>query len=274
MEKSGFNVRAFISFLILFAFLVMSITGIVLYLSPPGRDANWINWEMAGLLRTQWAAIHTVFSWLFIISGAIHLLVYNLKPVLNYLRDTATRSFKMTAELAGATALTLVMAAGVYFFIPPFSSIVELGTKTADSWVKKSEKPPVAHAELMPVNELAVLVKVDPAKAVASLEAAGIKGFDGNTLLGKIAKENKKTPREIYLLMIKGQSADEGQKGSMGLGEKTFTYVCKEEGLDAAEALKRLKAKGIKAVPSQTMKAIYLENGINPHEILKIMKEN
>jgi len=48
-----FNVRGFTSLTLTLAFLVMLISGIVLYVTPRGRTANWTGWTMLGLEKDQ-----------------------------------------------------------------------------------------------------------------------------------------------------------------------------------------------------------------------------
>ena len=40
-RHGGFRWRALVSLLVASGFLVMAVTGIMLYVSPPGRVANW-----------------------------------------------------------------------------------------------------------------------------------------------------------------------------------------------------------------------------------------
>ena len=57
MEKKQFNVRGFISLLTACSFILMSVTGIVLYFTPQGRIAFWTNWKFIGLTKTVWISM-------------------------------------------------------------------------------------------------------------------------------------------------------------------------------------------------------------------------
>lgn len=81
----GFNWRSFLSVYMGFSFLIMTVTGIILYIAPPGRVAHWSNWTLAGLLKEEWQAIHTIFTFIFIAAGVLHI-IFNWKPLLSYLR--------------------------------------------------------------------------------------------------------------------------------------------------------------------------------------------
>jgi len=43
MTQSRFSYRVLTSFFVTFDFLILLVTGVVLYVVPPGRVANWTN---------------------------------------------------------------------------------------------------------------------------------------------------------------------------------------------------------------------------------------
>ena len=53
-----FRTRGFVSLLLALTFLVASFSGVILYLTPRGRVANWTGWTMLGLDKHEWGAIH------------------------------------------------------------------------------------------------------------------------------------------------------------------------------------------------------------------------
>jgi hypothetical protein len=70
MTSRKIHTRGLTSFFTLFGFIIMSITGLVLYIEPAGRVAYWITWQFAGLTKTDWGNIHILSSLLFIVAGA------------------------------------------------------------------------------------------------------------------------------------------------------------------------------------------------------------
>jgi hypothetical protein len=44
-----FQLRGFVSLLLTLFFLALSFSGVMLYLTPRGRVANWTGWSMLGL---------------------------------------------------------------------------------------------------------------------------------------------------------------------------------------------------------------------------------
>ena len=84
-RKDGFYWRAFVTFYVIFSFVVIAASGLVLFLSPPGRVANWSQWSFGALLKSDWQAVHTVFALLFLAAAAFHIY-FNWRVILNYIR--------------------------------------------------------------------------------------------------------------------------------------------------------------------------------------------
>jgi cytochrome b subunit of formate dehydrogenase len=77
-----------ISLTLAFSFLVMSITGIMLYIVPKGKIAYWANWEMFGLTKNQYGDIHITSMLLFLVVTIWHIY-YNWKPLMSYLKNSS-----------------------------------------------------------------------------------------------------------------------------------------------------------------------------------------
>ena len=73
MSKSKLHTRGLTSFFTLFGFIIMSLTGLVLYVTPAGRVAYWVTWHFLGWSKTEWGNIHILASLLFIVAGAFHI---------------------------------------------------------------------------------------------------------------------------------------------------------------------------------------------------------
>jgi len=91
------SLRRFISLSISFSFLIMSYTGIILFLSPKGRVANWTNWELFGLDKTQYTNLHVTFMVLFLLGMFFHIYL-NWGSLLNYLKNRAKAFSLFTKE--------------------------------------------------------------------------------------------------------------------------------------------------------------------------------
>ncbi len=53
VKRPSFAWRAMTSVLIAASFLLVVVSGVVLFVSPPGRVANWGNWRMVGLTKHE-----------------------------------------------------------------------------------------------------------------------------------------------------------------------------------------------------------------------------
>ena len=67
------NVRKITFLTALLAFTFLFITSIVLYIVPQGRVANWADWRLLGMSKTEWGNVHVNMGLLFIVSILLHL---------------------------------------------------------------------------------------------------------------------------------------------------------------------------------------------------------
>ena len=51
MALKKFNFRALTSLTLLWMFLALLVSGVVLYIAPPGRIAHWTDWALLGLTK-------------------------------------------------------------------------------------------------------------------------------------------------------------------------------------------------------------------------------
>ena len=146
------------SILIAASFLLLLISGAVLFVSPPGRVANWGNWRMIGLTKHEWTGVHTWFAAVFVFMAVFHL-VFNLRPLMNYFRDHLSRRFGWRWEWVVALALCFGVFAGAQSRIPPFSTLLNFGERVKKSWEDVRTAAPLPHAELLSFKELASQAK-------------------------------------------------------------------------------------------------------------------
>ena len=76
-----FSWKAFISFGLAYMMVILLVSGLILYVSPPGRYAHWVTWTLWGMTKEEWQAVHTVFSFGFIILSVFHLFSANWKTM-------------------------------------------------------------------------------------------------------------------------------------------------------------------------------------------------
>ena len=266
--KKKFNWRAFISFALTYSFIVIFISGVVLYISPAGRYAHWVTWKIAGFTKEEWQAFHTIFSFSFVVLSIFHLFTINWKAFLSYLKSKTQKGLNKKREFFISTTLFIVFIAGIISGVPPFQSVMNLGEHFTESWEKAEEEPPVPHAELLTLAELAHQLNYESVEQITEkLQRHGFKYENTNMqTLREIAEANKTTPITIYE-KITQKTVRQGQ----GIGRKSLEEFATEMGKDVNEVLTILKENNIKAQKYQTLKDIGEQNDIPPRDIVKLI---
>ncbi|MBN1847098.1 MAG: DUF4405 domain-containing protein [Deltaproteobacteria bacterium] len=137
-HKKGFKWRGLATFMLVLGILVEIVSGVILYITPMGRFANWNNWTLWGLDKHEWAAIHTVFGYLLLIVIGLHLY-FNWRVVVHFFWNKLHSSFNLKREFIVASAIVVLVFAGTIWNIPPFSSVMDLGRDAKLSWEKNSD---------------------------------------------------------------------------------------------------------------------------------------
>ena len=106
-----FSWRAMTSMMTTGGFLIMGATGLMLFATPEGRLAYWVDWSLGGLTKEEWGAIHVTSSLLFLVAGFIHLW-FNWRQFVAYLRHRLERKLSIRPEAPAAAALLAVLVAG------------------------------------------------------------------------------------------------------------------------------------------------------------------
>jgi len=169
MKKKPFNFRAFTTLAILWTLIIDAVSGLVLYTVPSGRIADWTNWTFAGFAKSEWETIHTVFSYIFLLFISLHLY-NNWHSILHYIKRKFKQYTKARIELYLSLLVVIILLGGTIASIPPFSSVMDLGSLIKDAW---------------PENK----------------DAKGINIKDPGQSLKKNADRNKISPSRIYTLL-------------------------------------------------------------------------
>jgi hypothetical protein len=274
MNPPKFQWRALISVLVSVSFLILVLSGVMLFVSPPGRVANWTNWTLLGLRKNDWGGLHIWFGAVFLTVAVVHLIL-NWRPLVSYFKSRPTRRVGFRWEWAVALVLCGVVYAGIRAGVPPFSSLLAFNEEIKESWDTPADRAPIPHAELLSLGELAQKAGVDLPTAVSRLAAAGITNATSELIVGKLAERSQVSGQRIYQIIL-GNPTTPGAGGKSaaggGTGRKTLALYCQEQGVAVADALARLEAKGIQAKETLTLREITLNNGHdNPYEIIDII---
>lgn len=284
MNNNKIHKRGLTSFFTLFGFLIMSVTGLVLYIVPAGRIAYWITWEMISLTKTDWGNIHILSSILFIIAGGFHTY-YNWKPLMSYFKHKARKGVKLGRELIISSVLSVWIIVGALWPHPPLSYLLDFNEWIKDSWIiEDAYEPPFGHAELLSLKNFTKKMNIDISKASEELKANGIVFESVEEILEDIGKNNDISPMNIYLLIKKFEPAPETEKlesytpdeiivkfSGTGFGRKSLGSICESLGLDSSVADARLEAAGITANFENTMKTTADKYNTEAIDIMKVL---
>ena len=126
--------RRVTSFLMLFAFAIMVLSGIAEFISPFGRLSMMIHWSFLGLDKMRWQALHIVFMVIFTLAGIVHIWL-NLKPIKAYLKNRSRKMIVFTKEMVIALLITAGLFAATVYKYPPLEAFVKLNKGFNDYWV-------------------------------------------------------------------------------------------------------------------------------------------
>ena len=301
-----FNWKAFVSVLIAMSFIGMTFTGVILFVVPPGRIANWTGWTLLALTKRQWIGLHIWLSIIFMVASAFHVYL-NWKLFVSYFKSKVSKAFALRTEWILAMLICAAVFLGTLADLTPFSSLLVWNENIKHSWDNTQQRAPIPHAELLTITELAEQVRdVDLDTMLTNLKAKGIEVESTDVVLGKLAEACNMTPARLYDLAL-GQAAPgrghgaQGRGGrgiaapggglgrhtdtqdgagpdsdrgglSRGLGWMTLKEYCDQLGLDVNTTVKKLQDAGFKAGPDMTIRAIADTTGVHPSQIRTIIE--
>jgi len=310
--KRRFNWRAFFSVLTALSFIGMAFTGVILFVVPPGRIANWSGWTLLGLTKHQWIGLHDWFSIIFVVASVFHVYL-NWKLFVSYFKSKVSKAFALRTEWALALVVCIAVFFGTLGDVAPFSSLLVWNENIKHSWDSPQQRAPIPHAELLTLTELAEQVRdVDLETMLTNLKANGIEVESTDIVLGELSESYNMTPARLYNIALgqtrpgrgyggAGQGGRQGQGGHgaggpgggsgqhtvtqadtgaeharggavRGIGQMTLKEYCSQMGLDVNKAVKKLQDAGFKASPDMTIRVIADTAGIHPSEIRTLLE--
>ncbi len=283
MRRNTHSTRAFVAFVVTWSFLLLTVTGIVLYVVPHGRVANWTFWTLGGLGKDGWADVHILFGAVFIVAGALHLY-FNWKPFKKYLAERVRGHLALKRELVTSLGFTLLLLLGALLAVPPVSWLFDLNHAAKSLWASApGQEPPYARAEATPLPVLAQRLGLDAEAMHGALADAGIRSDDPNANLERLARTHDTTPAALFASFSKPTPASaaaqqpldpaliEDRLVATGVGGKTLADFAEANGLDLENTHARLAASGLEAEPEETLKSIAERYSTRPIEIAKVL---
>lgn len=282
-----FSWRAVTSMMTTGGFLIMGVTGLMLFATPEGRLAYWVDWSLGGLTKEQWGAIHVTSSLLFLIAGFVHLW-FNWRQFVAYLRHRFQQRVSIRPEAPAAAALLAVLVAGTLWGVPPFTWVLDLSDAVKASWsVDASMEPPFGHAEEATLDTMALRTATPVGAIVGAIRDAGFTVETTADTLRRLADRNGVSPAEIWVEVAKRvpsvvpapvdasaawtpELVDQRFEGA-GFGAKTIEQVATELALAPDEIIKKLTDAGVSAGRTDRLKAVAGEAKATPTELLKVI---
>jgi len=274
-KSKKINWRAFTSMLILFSFLVIGITGIVLYFAPPGRIAHWSNWKFISLTKEGWQAVHTIFSFTFIATAVFHLK-FNWKPLMAYLKKKIQEGRKVRKEFAFSGILSIAILTFTLAEVPPFSTVMDWGAALSNSWANEQTEPPVPHAESMTLEELSKATQIPLQEVLKQLKQAGIEPENTNSIeLRDLAAQYALTPQQLYEeILAHKKTASASVTVGGGYGRKNISEICEDINTPISICLEKLRSHGIGATADSNIRELASKHSKNPIDIVSMMQSN
>jgi hypothetical protein len=284
MLRNKQSTRSLIAFIVTWAFSILTITGLVLYVVPQGRVAFWTHWALLGLGKEQWADVHMMFGGVFIIAAIVHLY-YNWKPFKKFLAERVRGRLQIKQEFVIAMVFSVAIVIMSVLYIPPVSWVFDLNEALKDSWVTSPElEPPFGHAEEVSLAGISRRMGLDLEKSLAALKRKGFRFNGPQDSLEKIATANMTTPMAVYeiirpyemqpeLVPVSGMTVEEVENryAGTGLGRKTLAEVCEKIDLAVTSCAERLSAKGYQVGMEEKLKEAAGRYEINPIDVLKML---
>ena len=302
-----FNWRAFFSVLSALSFIGMVFTGVILFVVPPGRIANWTGWTLLALTKHQWIGLHDWFSIIFIAASVFHVYL-NWKPLVSYFKNKVSKAFALRIEWAFALIICCAVFICTLVEMKPFSSLLAWNENIKHSWDSPQQRAPIPHAELLSLTELSEQVgDLSLETILTNLKSRGIEVESADVVLGDLAETHNMTPAHLYDIAL-GQAAGPGRGqgghgeggrgfggpggraeqhsgsqvdagtehepggGIRGFGRMTLKSYCSQMGIDVNEAVKKLQDAGFKASSDMTIRSIADTTGVHPSEIRTLLE--
>lgn len=267
-EGKRFHWRGLTSLTVTTGFLVLAVTGVVLYFTPQGRVANWTGWTFLGLEKEQWSAIHTTAAIVFVVSSLFHVY-FNWRLLVNYI--VMKRKLHLKREMAAALAIVFVVAAGTLLGVPPFSTVVEVNDRIKLYWENRNVQAPYPHAEDSVLQEFCTRSGLSVDQVTERLNTAGITVRDPATeTIRDLAEARGITPLELFSRILPERSVS---GGGSGMGRLTVQDFCEQQGLSLEKALELLHHEGFEAQETSTLKTLAGQKGMKPMQLKGILEQ-
>lgn len=255
-----------------FSFLIMSYTGIMLYIVPQGKVAYWSDWQLLGLTKTQYGELHVTSMFTMLIFGFLHIY-YNWKPIVSYLKDSSKKVSFTKKELVIAFGINAFIVVSTLYMIQPVKSLIDLEDYVKDKWAVIYGEPPYGHAEESKLTVICEKEKLDIKIVKERLDSKNIVYKDEDTILA-IARKNSLTPSGVYAIMNpRAKHIDKPAGTPANLGRRTLGELNEMGNIELDKVIGYLKKQNIDASKETRVKQIADELDTTPLELYKKIRK-
>jgi hypothetical protein len=196
-EKSRFILRKFISFSVLVSFIILAVSGVMMYLRPEGSIARWSGWKLLGLDKRAWEGVHIGLALTFAILALVHVIL-NWRLLASYLRRRIRKSVLPGKELAAAVLFVIAVLGLSLAQGRPLSNLMSWRATIKNGRNIVETAPPALDADKLPLSEIARLLNVETGDIVRTMTGQGFEVHGPEDTLEKIAAKAGSTPEKIY----------------------------------------------------------------------------
>lgn len=229
-----------------------------------------------GLSKHQWGNIHITVGTLLLLAAGLHIY-YNWRPITAYLKNNAKKLTVFNKHFNVALIISAYVAVGTLYSLPPMNYVLDFGEYLSELGNQKYGEPPYGHAELSSLEMFCDKMNINTADAMELLENAGLKFSGMGSSMATIAKDNRRTPQQVYdIIKPAGYASKEPQAfpehPAPGFGSKTIEAICQAYNLQTDEVMTALRHAGVDADADETVKEIGAKNKSNPMAIFEVVK--
>ena len=108
-----------------FSFLVMLLSGLMLTVAPRGATANAIDWQLLGLTRGGWEAVHLSTALVFSVFALWHIVLH-WPVIVNFTFGTSLHPHGHRIEALTVMLIVTALLITAILDLPPSSWLVDL----------------------------------------------------------------------------------------------------------------------------------------------------
>lgn len=257
-----------ISLTALMTFILLSITSVVLSVTPRGSVAFWTDWHFWGLTRNQWINIHITNGFLFLAVIVGHIY-YNLKPIIHYMRNREKALIVATKEFNVALLLSFSLLMLTFHEVTPASWIIEANQYYKNKTSQQYRTLPYGYAKHSSITAFLIKTGYNPDKAMQRLKNAGIHVDSPAQTMSDIADKNKISPITLFLKM---KPPDFSEKPELGFGKRFLVDICNNNDLNVHVVMNELLENNIIASFDMTIREIAEKNNLTSTDLYYILK--